>query len=119
MFAFTWLAREVQNGGFHQFFFNSAGDYWKDVLDGLIAVGDEEGLARYRQVLSIFPNSTPSVNRITRLEQLNALEEKDEDKVSKHFNRLNQEYFNKPFPNWELVFDYVKCHPDEFDLYGA
>ena len=31
VFAFTWLGREVQNGGFHQFFVNSAGDFWKDL----------------------------------------------------------------------------------------
>ena len=119
VFAFTWLAREVRNGGFHQYFFNSAGDYWKDVLDGLMAIGDEDGLARYRQVLSIFPDSTPSVDRLTRLEQLEKLEEEDEEKVSDHFNRLNQEYFSSPFPKWELVYDYVKTHPEEFDLRGA
>jgi len=119
VFAFTWLAREVRNGGFHQFFFNSAGDSWKDVLDGLIAIGDEDGLARYRQVLSIFPDSTPSVDRLARLEQLENLEEEDEENVSDHFNRLNQEYFSSPFPKWELVYDYVKRHPEEFDLREA
>src|SRR5438105_1581463 len=58
VFAFTWLAREVQNGGFHQFFFNSAGDYWRDVLDGLVAIGDEQGISFFRRVLSIFPGSS-------------------------------------------------------------
>ena len=119
VFAFTWLAREARNGGFHQFFFNSAGDYWKDVLDGLTAIGDEDGLARYRQVLSIFPDSMPSVHRLTRLEQLEKLEEEKQETVSDHFNRLNQEYFNNPFPKWELVYNYVKTHPDEFDLQAA
>ena len=120
VFAFTWLlAREVRNGGFHQFFFKSAGDYWKDVLDGLIAIGDEDGLARYRQVLSIFPDSAPSLDRLARLEQLEKLDEEDEEKVSDHFNRLNQEYFSRPFPKWEMVYDYVKTHPDDFDLREA
>ena len=119
VFAFTWMAREAHNGGFHQFFFNSAGDYWRDVLEGLVAIGDKEGLGRYREILSIFPEAAPAQERLARLEQLNALEEDDEEKVSDHFNRLNLEYFSKPFPKWELVFDYVKSHPSEFDLRKA
>jgi hypothetical protein len=119
VFAFTWMARETQNGGFHQFFLNSAGDYWIDVLDGLVAIGDNDALARYRQVLSVFPDSKPSVDRVTRLEQLNTLEAEDEERVSVHFNRLNQEYFSDPFPKWKLVFAYVKSHPIEFDLCEA
>jgi hypothetical protein len=119
VFAFAWLAREVSNGGFHQFFVNSAGDFWKDVLEGLIAIGDEQGLALYHQVLSIFPGSAPSEDRSIRLEQLSTLEEKDEKRVSVHFNTTNQQYFKNPFPSWELLFQYVKRHPNEFDLQNA
>ena len=119
IFAFAWLAREVQNGGFHQFFVNSAGDFWKDVLNGLVAVGDENGLALFRQTLSIFPDSSPSEDRDTRLDQLDELEEHDEDKVLDRFKSVTDHYFRAPFPNWELVFDYVKTHPDEFDLQHA
>lgn len=119
IFAFTWLAREVQNGGFHQFFVNSAGDFWKDVLNGLVAVGDENGSALFRQVLSIFPDSSPSEDRDARLNQLDELEEQDEVRVWDHFKSVTDHYFRIPFPNWELVFDYVKTHPDEFDLSNA
>src|SRR6266550_1839179 len=85
IFALRWLQIEVQNGGFHQYFFNSAGDFWKDGLEGLIAVGDARGLALFGQVLSIFPNATPSGDRFTRQDQLKALEERDEDGLWKHF----------------------------------
>ncbi len=119
VFAFTWLAREVQNGGFHQFFVNSAGDFWKDVLDGLVAIEDEDGLTLFRQVLSIFPDSSPSESRDDRLDQLAGLEEQDEEKVWDHFNNLTDRYYSTPFPKWELVFGYVKSHPNEFDLRNA
>ena len=119
IFAFTWLAREVQNGGFHQFFVNSAGDFWKDALNGLVAIGDQDGLALFRQALSIFPDSSPSEDRDTRLNQLDELEEQDEDKVWNHFKNATDHYFKTPFPNCELVLDYVKTHPDEFDLQNA
>lgn len=73
VFGFAWLVREVQNGGFDQYFFNSAGDYWNDVLYGLEAISDKEGLAAFKKVLSIFPNSTPSEVRSERMDQLSKL----------------------------------------------
>jgi len=119
VFALTWLAREVGTGGFRQFFINTAGDFWQDVLDGLIAIGDETGAALFRQTLSIFPDSMPSEDRSTRLEQLNALEDEDEDKLSCHLNSMTAQYFSNSFPKWELVFNYVKTHPNEFDFRNA
>lgn len=74
VFGFAWLVREVQNGGFNQYFCNSAGDYWKDVLYGLEAISDKEGLAAFKRVLSIFPNSTPSPEMSERHDQLSKLE---------------------------------------------
>jgi hypothetical protein len=119
VFAFKWMAVEVQNGGFHQYFFNSAGDFWQDVFDGLAAIGDERGLARFREVLSIFPNASPLPDRYTRQDQLSALEEHDEERSSEHFERVTQEYYRDSFPKWELVYDYVKTHTGEFDLRAA
>ncbi len=116
VFAFTWLAREVQNGGFHQFFFNSAGDYWRDILNGLIAIGDEQGLSSFRQVLSIFPRSSPAEDRFARQEQLERLGEEKKDEVWEHFSTATSRYFHSPFPNWQLVLDYVRHHQNEFDL---
>jgi len=119
VFSLTWLAREVGTGGFRQFFVNTAGDFWKDVLHGLISIGDEAGVSLFRLTVSIFPDSKPSDDRSTRLEQLNDLEEEDEEKLSDHLNDVTAQYFSAPFPNWELAFDYVKTHSDEFDLRNA
>lgn len=119
VFAFKWMQIEVQNGGFDQYFLNSAGDFWQDVLGGLTAIGDERGLARFREVLSIFPNSSPSSDRFTRQEQLSALEEQNEGRYSEHFNGVTREYFRESFPKWELVYDYVKTHTSEYDLRAA
>src|SRR5690606_14789899 len=41
-FAVCCLSGEVYNGGFHQFFFNSAGAYYKYVLSGLEEMGASE-----------------------------------------------------------------------------
>ena len=119
VFAFKWMQVEVQNGGFHQYFFNSAGDFWQDVADGLVAIGDDRGLARFRDVLSIFPNSSPSPDRFTRQEQLSTLEEQDDAHCTQHFDRVTREYFRDVFPKWELVYEYVQTHTNEFDLRSA
>ncbi|MFO1511907.1 MAG: DUF4375 domain-containing protein [Verrucomicrobiota bacterium] len=116
VFGGTWLAREVQNGGFDQHFFNTAGDFWKDVLDGLVLIGDRDGLADFQEVLSIFPDSTPSSERFRRQRQLNALERENEEQRSAHFERVSQKYYVKPFLNWEMVLSYVKSHPDQFSF---
>jgi hypothetical protein len=60
VFAFTWMALEVRNGGFHQYFFNSAGDFWQDVMSGLAAIGDEAGLSLFQGTISIFPQGRRS-----------------------------------------------------------
>jgi len=119
VFALTWLAREVGSGGFRQFFINSAGDFWKDALHGLNAVGDETGRAMFRQCLSVFPNSTPSIDRQTRLQQLATLEDENERKLADHLSKSTASYFRDPFPQWNLIFNYVKSHPEEFDLRSA
>jgi hypothetical protein len=106
----------VGTGGFRQFFINSAGDFWRDILAGLAAIGDQQGLAMFRQTISIFPNSTPSQDRQTRLEQLNALEEENEENLSGPLNKMTARYFATSFPKREFVFDYVKSHPDEFNI---
>ncbi len=119
VFAFKWMAIEVNNGGFDQYFFNSAGDFWKDVLDGLALIRDERGLALFREVLSMFPDSSPSPERYTRQDQMEALEEEDERQYDKHFERVSQTYYATPYPDWEKVYSYVKGHTSEFDLRSA
>jgi hypothetical protein len=116
VFASKWMAIELNNGGFDQYFFNSAGDFWRDVLVGLRIIGDKRGLASFREVLSIFPDAYPSVDRYKRQRQLFAL---DETTYWNHFEKVSRRYWDDPFPNWELVYDYVKKHPKEFDLSGA
>jgi hypothetical protein len=119
VFAFVWLAREVQNGGFHQYFSNSAGDFWKDVLNGLGAIGDEDGKRQFEHVLSIFPGSSLSEDRETRNVQLDELEERDKPNTLERFEEVDSAYAIRPFPRWELILNYVKAHPDEFDLKKA
>jgi hypothetical protein len=119
VFAFKWMAIEVRNGGFDQYFFNSAGDFWEDVLDGLAAIRDQRGLEPFREVLSIFPSSSPSPDRYTRQNQLQVIEEEHEGRFAEHFLQADRNYSQDPYPDWELVYEYVRTHTLEFDLRDA
>jgi hypothetical protein len=48
----TGLGMEVNNGGFHQYFFNSTADDWDIMLQGMRSAGDEEGAKRFETVLA-------------------------------------------------------------------
>src|SRR5690606_5526172 len=53
-FAVCCLSGEVYNGGFHQFFFNSAGAYYKYVLSGLEEMGASESLQLLRKAKQVW-----------------------------------------------------------------
>ncbi len=98
------LEADVNNGGFHQYFFNSSGDQWRHVLQILIEGGDADGEHRFRSVLSIFPNSEPSPNRRDRLLQLERIEKRDKQGMWDHFDRWSDDFYENPYPSDTVVW---------------
>ena len=64
---------EVNNGGFHQYFFNSAGDRAAPAIASLEAIGAATTAAILREAVSRFPASAPSADRSTRQKQLHQI----------------------------------------------
>lgn len=64
------LSGEVYNGGFHQYFFNSAGNTTAAARDALRAYGATETLALLECAMTAFPKSTPSAVREKRGREL-------------------------------------------------
>ena len=91
--AFWGVRCDAQNGGFSQYFSNSAGDLWPDLLELLILGEDENGEKHFRKVLAFFPNSSPSTDRDTRIDQLNRIEATKEN----WDDQLNAEYYGDAF----------------------
>jgi hypothetical protein len=60
------LEAEVNNGGFDQFFFNSAGDRTCDIIYALEAIGAKHTAAIVRSAASKFPGGMPPVDRDAR-----------------------------------------------------
>lgn len=67
------LVLEVGNGGFDQYFHNSAGNDAEAALDGLMTIGEEQGAQALRDVVTYFGPDGPSRDWFTRQRQLAAL----------------------------------------------
>ncbi|QSX31187.1 DMP19 family protein [Shewanella cyperi] len=80
------LEAEINNGGFDQFFFNSAGDYTEETIQALVKIGANHTAHIVKKAASKFPNGMPPKDRDARQELLDevspesdAFEEIDEE----------------------------------------
>jgi len=64
------LESEINNGGFDQFFFNSAGDHTEDMIRALVKIGAVHTADIVSRAASIFPSGMPPKDRDTRQELL-------------------------------------------------
>jgi hypothetical protein len=110
--ALTGLSMEVNNGGFHQYFFNSAGDDWDALVWGFEASGDFDSLARFRKVLAIFPKGTPYRNRAFRWKQLETLGNREHELFEPH----TKEFFDAPFPPIDKAHSFIFSKITDFQF---
>jgi hypothetical protein len=85
------LDGEVHNGGFDQFFFNSLGDHWAEILDGLERVGASQSRQLLGQAVRWFPSGRPSADRYERQDQLESFCEQPGYQAD--VERLNAQYY--------------------------
>jgi hypothetical protein len=69
------LEREVNNGGFEQFFFNSSGDTALETAAALERLGAAHTAGLLRRAMAVFPAARPAANRDDRERQMEALAE--------------------------------------------
>jgi hypothetical protein len=63
-----WVEAEVNNGGFDQYFFNSAGDNADVALAGLKEMGAAGAAALLERAMAVFPDGKPPKDRSKRQE---------------------------------------------------
>lgn len=103
--AYSGVRADAQNGGFHQYFANSAGDFWPNLLKLLQLGGDRDGEAHFRKVLAHFPNSSPAVERTERELQLEELDgTANGGEFSDPFESLDEQYYDCLYPTDETLF---------------
>lgn len=103
------LDGEIHNGGFDQFFYNSFGDHWSDLLIHLDTIGAVTTKSLLTQAISIFPSSAPSTNREERFEQLKRL---DDGEVEALLSGLDEEFWRYEDDLAQRVSDFVMKHPN-------
>ena len=68
LLAAYWVEAEVNNGGFDQYFFNSAGDNAELALAGLKEMGAVGAAALLERAMTVFPGGKPLADRFKRQE---------------------------------------------------
>ena len=69
------LEREVNNGGFDQFFFNSSGDTAMETVLALERLGASHTAGLVRRAVGVFPGGRPAADRDAREKHMDALPE--------------------------------------------
>ena len=88
VFWHAWqFSLEVSNGGFHQYLFNTSGNYTAETLDALSATGVDEVAALLKHAIEAFPNAIIPQDVSARRELLS--------RVDPDFLRSLDDQFNK------------------------
>lgn len=86
------LEGEINNGGFHQFFYNSTGDETFAMIRALKKIGALKTADIVARAAAKFPRGMPPKERVKRQDLL--LEKVDPE--IKVFEKLNQEFYAYP-----------------------
>ncbi|MEW6357341.1 MAG: DUF4375 domain-containing protein [Planctomycetota bacterium] len=85
------LYHDVQNGGLHQYYYNSFGNQVRAALEGCKAMGVPEVAEIIHQSMAVFGKDGPSEDRGTRQEQLESLSERQVEEL----DRLSKLFYEK------------------------
>jgi hypothetical protein len=102
-----WLEAEVNNGGFDQYFFNSAGDNARDVPEAFSRIGAPQTAALVRKAIALFPPPGPSPDRATRIQQLEGLPSRGQ------FESFDERFYKSPENLERLLAAFARTHRDE------
>ncbi len=113
------LEREINNGGFRQFYWNSSGDYAMETIDALKQIGAAKTAGVVKKANDQFPNSFVPEDRNERGDILYLIGEKS----SEYWNTLDTKFYvpNKETGDWEiddlpnLLVKFVKENKADFE----
>lgn len=103
------LDGEIHNGGFNQFFYNSLGNHWAELLDHLGVIGAVTSKRLLHQAISIFPDSAPAQDREERFKQFKRM---DDAEVEALLSDLNKQFWAYDDNLAYKVNDFVMKHPN-------
>ncbi|WP_133181717.1 DMP19 family protein [Shewanella decolorationis] len=97
---------EVNNGGFDQLFYNSAGDISFYAAKAFDAIGAHNMASIAQKAQDLFGPEGPPKNRDERVEILESISEKHEE----YLNKLDYEFTEYPDNIKELLLTYVQSN---------
>lgn len=98
------LGAEVNNGGFDQYYFNSAGNLAVPTVQALIDIDAPNTSSLLAAANAEFPDSHPPVDRSARQRSL------DEIRDTARFGALEQEFYRGSEDLTALLADYLRKH---------
>ena len=104
------LEREINNGGFNQYFYNSSGDFAHDTIISLQTIGANKTAYILQQAINQFPNSSVPKDRIQRQDVL----EEIESIANEVWNQLEQTFYKYEDNLNELHIEYIKQNRSSF-----
>ncbi|MDX1518289.1 MAG: DUF4375 domain-containing protein, partial [Woeseiaceae bacterium] len=111
LIAIDAMTREVNNGGFHQFFGNPSGEFAYDLVPALEAVGSVEFRELAAEAIAVF-GTDRSLDEDARYERLDALTGDGERDPWEH---IEERFFVCGEPVETLAIDYAISNIAEFD----
>lgn len=104
------LEREINNGGFDQFFFNSSGDTALETIAALERLGAKHTAGLVRRAVAVFPGKQPAAERDARQSQMEALP----DSARELWSQLDGAFYEYQDNLTALERAYVQAHRGEF-----
>ena len=111
--AISWYFAEVNNGGHHQFFYNSTGIVWEDALEGLRLFKMDELADNLQSVIDYFGGSVP----FDREERWNILKDwENEDELFDFLDKKDDVVYE-----YDGIYEdtFVHAHPELFVFDGT
>ena len=104
------LEREINNGGFNQYFVNSSGDFAHETINSLGTIGANHTADILQSAIDQFPNKKVPRDRDERIDLVGQIEET----VNEKWEELDQKFFEYKDDLTSLNIEYVKKHRTEF-----
>lgn len=105
------LEREINNGGFNQFYFNSSGDFSHETVDCLIAIGAIKTAEIVKKANAQFPDNIFPKDRDLRQDVLENIEDSSEPIWEVCDNKFHE--YEDDIAG--LLVEYVKNNINEFE----
>lgn len=105
------LEREINNGGFNQFYWNSSGNYANETIDALILIEAYKTAEIVKKANSEFKNGSVPKDRAERQNELELIEENAEE----NWNNLDSEFYEYNDDLTELLIAFVINNKSDFE----